>query len=105
STQYYGAKVKRFQNQTIVAANAIPGTSEIRFACSDGETLVYNYFFNEWSVFTNHISIDAGIYKGNYYHVKPDGHVYLSNNSFIDDTNNITMKVKTSRLGFGDIQG
>jgi len=100
-----GAPVNLFNDQTIISADQIPGTYQIRFTCSDGDLIMYDYFWKQWSTFDNHDGIDAGVYNGKYYHVTSNGIVHLESEDYLDNNKKIDMVVKTGWLSFSQLQG
>ncbi|KKL68257.1 hypothetical protein LCGC14_2126790, partial [marine sediment metagenome] len=76
STQYVGAPVEAYNSQTITSAHLIVNRNQVQFLVSDGLALVYNYFFNQWSTFTNYTGVDAALWKGDYVFIKSDGQAF-----------------------------
>lgn len=52
--------------QQIEAATLMPDRFEVRFLCSSGSTLVFNYYAKQWSVFT-FTGVDACLWHGTTY--------------------------------------
>lgn len=62
---YIGAPVERLVLGNIVlAANVIPGTTQVRFKMNTGITLMYDYLYKQWGWFTNTPAISATLYEG-----------------------------------------
>ena len=102
---YIGAPVEAFNNQTISSASQIPDTNQVRFTCSDGDTLVYDYFYNQWSTFTNHNAVSGGIWNNLFYYIAPNGRVYQETlNEYLDHLSPINIKITTGWLSFAGIQ-
>lgn len=104
--QYFGAAVERYNNQTIKAANIIKTRSQIRFLCSDGVCLVYDYILNKWAVFTNHRGLSATVWKGAYTYLRTDGQIYKEiEGYYLDDTTSYGVLIQTAWLDFAGVQG
>lgn len=104
--QYFGAPMERYNNQTITATSILYSKSQIRFLCSDGLTMTYDYIFNQWSTFTNHIGVSATIWNGDYVYVRTDGELYIETEGYyLDDTTAFGVLIQTANLSFADVQG
>ncbi len=87
---YIGAEVEEFNLYTVTSAIAIPNTTQVRFTLSNGVAIVYDYFFRQWSEFTNINASGACIFNSQYTYLTPTGlvlqetpGVYTDNGSFI----------------------
>ena len=49
---YVGAPVERYNEQSYTGGCVIPGTNQVLFTASTGRTLMYDYFYKEWSAWT-----------------------------------------------------
>lgn len=104
-TQWIGAPIENLSSQTIVSADQVPGTNQVRFTCSNGSAMVYDYYWKQWGTFTNHNAIDAGIWLDQYYFVRENGTVNIETpNHYLDDTSPINMKITTGWLSFAGIE-
>jgi len=104
--EYIGSEVEDFNSQDVTSADLIQDRNQVRFLTSSGSTLVYDYFFKQWSTFTNHAGNDAVIWQGLYTYLRTGGQVYKENtSSFLDDTTGIVLKAATAWLKFAGIQG
>jgi hypothetical protein len=56
---YVGAEVEAYNSQTITSAILIPGKTQVRFLCSSGKTLVFDYMVGQWATFTNHTGVSS----------------------------------------------
>ena len=45
----------------------------------DGPTLIFDYFINQWSTWTNHKTVDGVIFDGSFTFAKNNGSVYQQN--------------------------
>lgn len=103
---YIGAEVESYNSQTITSASLVPSKSQIRFLCSSGLTLVYDYIFNQWSTFTNHTGTSSTASNGVYYYATTAGRVFKeSSSSYLDNATAYSLLAQTSWLSFASIQG
>jgi len=103
---YIGAPVEAYNSLEITSAVLVEGVNQIRFTTSNSVCLVWDYYFNEWSVFTNYTAVDAVVHNGIYYFMTADGTVKKEVPSpFTDDGAKITMRLKTAWLKVNSIQG
>lgn len=85
SAQYIGAQVERWNDYPVTSATVIPEENVVIFTTHNGPALVYNYFFGQWSTFTNHYAVDADVFGGRYVYTKANGKVYRSDPERFDD--------------------
>jgi len=107
STSYIGANVERIaENYIVTSAHLVPGTNEVRLALNNGKTLMYDYFYKQWSEFVGMPNLSSIITN--------DLQTYLNNNgqirrqtrgAFLDDTSPILIKFKTAWFSLAGIQG
>lgn len=103
---YIGADVEDYNNETIVSADLIPDTQQVRFLLDNGICLVFDYYVKEWSIFTNHSGVDAVIYNGAYTYLNSDGNLLTEDqDTFLDNGVFYPMKLTTGWLSFAGIQG
>jgi hypothetical protein len=107
-THYIGAAVEAFNGASVTSAQLIPQTTQIRFslAGTDKYALVYDYFVNEWSIFTNHSVADACTYKDLYTYLSPDGKVMQETpGQFTDNGSFVPLSLTTSWISMAGLQG
>jgi hypothetical protein len=103
---YVGLEVENYNSQTIVSANLIPGKSQIRFLCSSGLTLVYDYIFNQWSTFTNHTGTAATIWNSLYVYANSSGVILKeAPGVYTDNGTQFKLLAQTSWLALASVQG
>lgn len=105
---YKGAPVEGYNSQTYSSATMIEGKNQIRFLTSttSGRSLVYDYFFDQWGTFTNHVGLSAVVWSGSYMYLRSDGQVFKENaSSYTDDGSGYKMKCTLAWLKFAGIQG
>ena len=104
--QYIGDSVELYNDESIRSATLLATVNQIRLITEAGRALVYDYYSNRWTTFTNIQGLDSLEFKGSYYYVKSDGLVlketpglYLDNGRFIN------MKIKSAWIQIGGVQG
>lgn len=101
--RYVGADVERYNGLNVVAAVALPDRTSILVLHSDGPALHYDYYFGEWSTFTNHEALDAIVAGNQYYFLRNDivGAVAQENRGiFLDGTREIRLYLETAWVKF-----
>lgn len=103
--EYVGGDVENFNNLNITSAVLIEDQNEARFTSSDGQALVYNFYFKQWSTFSNYSAVGAITGLGSYLHLKADGTVRKETpTSYLDAGSRIAMTIETSWLAFAGVQ-
>ena len=103
---YIGQAVEAYNSATIVSSEVIPDLHQVRFLLNTGVALAYDYFFDQWSTFTNISGVDATIFGGLYTYLQPDGLVLQETPGvFLDNGNPISMKLVTGWLSGAGLQG
>lgn len=106
NVSYIGAPVENFNNFIITSAINDTISTQIIFTTVEGTALVYNYYFKQWSTWTNHNVRDSIIYNNLFTYLKPDGHVYVQNvNKFTDGASPVYLSWTLPNLSFAGIQG
>lgn len=101
---YIGQDVEQYNSQTITSATFIQGKSQIRFLCSSGFTLVYDYIFNQWATFTNHTGSSASSWMGNYVYVNGSTILKETPGVYSDNGSAIALLLQTGWLSISSIQ-
>lgn len=103
---YAGAMVEGFNGLTISSGVLLDSKNQVRFTTSDGDAIVYDYFFDQWSTFTNHTGVGAVIHKGVYKYLQADGTVLEENPTRYRDINKgYRMRLKTAWIKMAGLQG
>jgi hypothetical protein len=104
--EYVGSPVEDFNALTISSATVLEDNNEVRFTTSDGQALIYNYFFDQWSTFTNYVAVSGINALGSYLHLRSDGQVRREvPGLYLDAGGRIRMAIETSWLAFAGLQG
>lgn len=104
---YVGAGVEAYNQYQVTSAILMADQDEVRFTTLGGPCLVYNYLFDQWSVFTNYDAVGACLGLGNtYLHMKADGSVQQEvAGSYSDNGTPVTMGITTGWLALAGMQG
>lgn len=103
---FNGAAVEAFSQNAIYDARIIPNTTQVRFLCTTGTSLHYDYMFNKWSVFTNHLGYRSDIWENTYVYLRTNGTIYQENaTTFLDNTSSYPLTLKTSNIAIAGLQG
>lgn len=106
STNYIGAPVEGFNSNTVMSATAIPGTNQVRFILNDRTTLMYDYFFAQWSTHTNLNAISATLYQGEHTYLNSYGKVFQETpGMYRDGATPVLMSLTTSWINVAGLQG
>ena len=103
---YIGDKVEDYNSNTIVSADILKDTNEIRFVTDAGITLVYNYYFKRWCTFTTPNAVDATTWKSSEYVYLTSSKVMQEDSStYLDDGSYVRTTIRTGWIRLGDLQG
>ena len=106
STNYIGAPVEAFNDRQVVSAALLSDHNRVQFGLDDGTVVVYDYFTQQWAVFTNHSQVDATNFQGLYTLLRADGGIRQEDpDSSRDVGSPFSMKVTTSWLQPAQLQG
>lgn len=104
--QYIGAPVEAFNSQVITSATLVADTNQVRFTLDNNTALVFDYFVQQWGVFTNHNAVDAIIWNNTFVYLRPNGQVLTETpGQYTDVGAPIQLKLTTSWLSFANVQG
>jgi len=101
---YIGADVEEHNGENITGAVLMKNINQIRFTTENGVCLVYDYFFRQWSWYTNHQANGSTFWNGEYVRVNNSAQVFVSKNDRDDDGAFIQQKIKTNWLKVQGIQ-
>lgn len=113
---YIGAQVEDYNGLTITSATLVASQNQVRFTTSGSLivgtevlsdlAIVYDYAFNQWSVFTNCGGVDSVVWDGTYAFAKSDGKTFTENTDSYEDAGSfVKLKLTTSWLSFAGVQG
>ncbi len=75
-TSYIGSPVADFNTSTVNSAVIVPQTNQVRFTLNTRETLMYDYYYEQWGVFINVPAISSCIYNGLHTYLNDVGAAY-----------------------------
>lgn len=102
---YVGAEVEAYNEQTCTAATYIPNTNQIIFLMEDGNSLMYDTFYKQWSVYTNHLGVGAETFNGTeYVYLRGDSSLYRRTaDVYLDAGVAYKLKIRTAPIRLKDI--
>ncbi len=106
NASYIGADVEAYNNLEITSAQLITDTNQVRFTSATGTCLMYDYYFGQWSTFTNHKAVDSCIFENQFTYLDEDGNVWKETpGQYLDGAQPYKIKIRTSWLQFAGLQG
>lgn len=106
NTLYIGADVELYNSKTITSAVLVDDLNQVRFTCSDGPMLIYDYEAQQWSTNPNLQSYGAVMSKQGYVLLKTNGKILKENSDkYRDDQNSYGMTVETGWIALDGIGG
>lgn len=104
---YFGSDVDGFNAQDVQDMRMTGNVNQFRILTSSGDALVFDYFYRQWSVFTNHQGYAADVWNKKYVYVRTSGEIYLENASgtYLDAGTAYQLRAQTGWLKFSTVQG
>lgn len=103
---YIGSPVEDYNDETITSSVLSEGSNEIRFTTATGTMLVYNYFFGQWSTFTNKKVSDSVIWDGSHVYASVENTVAKEDTTSYKDLGAfVSSKVATGWIRTPNTQG
>jgi hypothetical protein len=106
NTSYIGAPVEAFNSSTVETALNIPGTNQVRFTLSTGQTLMYDYYYGQWGTFVGVPAISSTLYQ--YLHTCVDSYGRIFQETpglYLDGQNPVLLQFTTSWFNLAGLQG
>lgn len=106
-TKYIGALVERFTlGHRVINSTSIPGTNQVRLILDNETALVYDYFFDQWSVFTDMTGITSTIYTDLHTFMEPDGTILQETPGlYLDNGSPVLLNLTTGWMNLAGLQG
>jgi len=104
NTSYIGAEVEDYNNKTITSATLEAESNQVRFTTSEGPTLVYDYFFQQWST-ASYAGKDSVIWNKKFVFIDKNGTCFIENNTFRDNGKGISLSMLTGWIAMDSIIG
>lgn len=106
STNYIGAPVEGFNSSAVQSAVNVPDTNQVRFTLNTGQTLMFDYYYNQWGTFVGVPAISSCIYKNFHTFLNSYGAVYQENvGSYVDGSNPVLLGLTSAWFNLAGIQG
>lgn len=106
AANYIGAEVESYNPQTVTSAQLMKDVNQVRFTLNSGVCLVYDYYFSQWSVFSNISAVDSCSFENKFTYLKSDGTVLEETpGQYNDDGAFIPLSLTTAWLSMAGIQG
>jgi hypothetical protein len=104
---YIGAPVESYtRTATVLSADSIPGTTQVRFILDSGITLMYDYFYGQWGTFSGVPAISSTLYENLHTFLNTNGDVYQETPGlYLDGSNPVVMSFVTSWINLAGLQG
>lgn len=103
---YIGAQVESYNAYSVISAQLISSVNQVRMILSSGEAIVYDYFVQQWTVFTNISAVDSMNSQGDYYYLKSNGTLLKETEGTHSDSGSfISMKLRTGWIQLAGVQG
>lgn len=106
--KYIGQQVEAYNGYAVTGATLDVDSNQVIFTTNGGPALVYNYFFGQWNVWTNHLTSSQGSvsYGNNFTFIRPNGLVYVQNNQLYTDAGSaVSLKWQSAWMSLAQIQG
>lgn len=105
NVSYIGAEVEDYNSYTVTSAVLTATNTQVRFTMSGGITLVYDYYVQQWSVFTNITAVDSVIYGNTFAYLTAAGAVNQETpGAYSDNGSVITSSFRTGWISFDKVQ-
>lgn len=106
NTSYIGAPVEDLVNSTTVtSAVSVPETNQVRFTLDSGITVVYDYYYGQWSTFTGVPTVSGCIFNNTHTFINSSGLTFQEAvGTYLDGSNPVLMSFITGPLRLGDLQ-
>lgn len=102
---YIGAEVEIYNQYTVTSAVCPPGTTQVRFSLSNGLTLMYDYFVNQWGTFNTSVA-SSTIWNSLHTTINSSFVVYKETPGiYLDGATPVVMSFTTSWLQLAGLRG
>lgn len=106
TVSYVGAPVQAFNNSLVNSAVNVPGTTQIRFTLNTGQTLMYDYYYDQWGTFVGCPAVSSCIYQGLHTYMNSEGQVLQETPGlYLDNTNPVLIGLVSGHIQLTGISG
>jgi len=103
---YIGNPVEAFNPDFVTSAVLMAKNNQVRITLDTNKVLVYDYFVDNWAIFTNISAVDSIIWNQTQAFITSAGKVFVETpNTYEDDGTPYSMSITTSWLNLSGIQG
>lgn len=105
---YIGKPVQAYNDQVVTSATLDNTSNQVIFTTHNGPTLVYNYLYNQWGIWTNILTESQGgiMWDNAFTFIKPNGLVYTQDQTaFTDGGIPIALSWETANISLAQLQG
>ena len=103
--QYIGADVEGYNSLPVLSVTLMSGDNHVRFLVGSA-SLVYDYYYSQWSVFTGYTGIDSAYFQDQFTQIFSSGLVWQENPALFNDAGAfIPLQMETAWISFAGLQG
>lgn len=105
-TSYIGSPVVNFNSSTVNSVVNVPQTNQICFTLDTGQTLMYDYYYQQWGTFTGVPAVSSCLYQGLHTYINEFGVVYQETPGlYLDGASPTLLNFKTGWINLAGLQG
>lgn len=106
NASYIGADVEAYNASSVLSAQLIPKTNEVRFLLNSGVILMYDYYVSQWSVFDTITGISDTIFNDLQHYLDSSGVIHRETPAiYLDGASPVLMSFTTSWMKLSGLQG
>lgn len=106
STTYIGAPVDAYNSARVLSAVNLSDNNQVRFTLDSGTVLMYDYYYNRWSVFDGIPGITATLFEGLHTYADEAGNIFQETpGEYLDHTRPVLIGFTTGWLNLAGLQG
>lgn len=112
AVEYIGAPVEGLNSLSVTGCAVLAGLNQVRWSTSDpfdpnaGTTLVYDYYFKQWSTFTNQAAWSGcGLSQGKWAFMTYSGALMEETTSYSDNGSFISLRLVSPPLSLAGVAG
>lgn len=106
---YIGAPVEEWNSYAVTSAVLMTANNQVRITLENNVILVYDYFVQNWAIFTPLSAVDSVVWDGKHAFINSSGLVSVQDLNdvkvYTDNTVSYPMEIMTGWLPFSGIQG
>ena len=107
---YIGSPVEDFNDLTVSSSTLLNNKNQVRFVTEDGVALVYDYFFDQWSTFTNYEAVDCDIFNDKFVLLRSTGYALQEDSTsfadgYADGNSHIPLVLETANFSLAGLNG